>query len=258
MIALFPRFVMSIASSPSPSLQPAEVVEAQLRALQQGNTCRCFEFASPSNRRVTGPLQRFEIKLRQTPAYSPLVGCSSFEILSALSLSPNRWTCRVRVRPAGSSCAPFAVSSPFVEYKWELSRQPEKAAFNLGQCFRHRKYNYRGVIVGYDAKCEQTEKWISQMNVDELTQGRDQHFYHVLVDTRDRPGAQVTYVAEENICADLPSEPLRHPAISQHFSSFDAERAVFEPHAALLMPYFSPYPGCWMVDGVVLDQPVIE
>ena len=37
------------------------------------------------------------------------------------------------------------------------------------------------------------------MNVDTLQHGRNQPFYHVLPDTRDRPGAQLTYVAQ--VCA---------------------------------------------------------
>lgn len=34
------------------------------------------------------------------------------------------------------------------------------------------------------------------MRVDLLPQGRQQPFYHVLVDVRDRPGGQTTYVAQ--------------------------------------------------------------
>ena len=31
-----------------------------------------------------------------------------------------------------------------------------------------RSYRYRGVVVGYDAKCEMSERWMRRMNVDEL------------------------------------------------------------------------------------------
>lgn len=34
------------------------------------------------------------------------------------------------------------------------------------------------------------------MRVDALPGGREQPFYHVLVDVRDRPGPQTTYVAQ--------------------------------------------------------------
>lgn len=54
-----------------------------------------------------------------------------------------------------------------------------------------RSFNYRGAIIGFDHTCQQTEAWMRSMNIDELKYGRQQPFYHVLPDTRDRPGAQV-------------------------------------------------------------------
>ena len=98
------------------------VVEAQLHALQKGDVGRCFAFASPENRRATGPWQRFEMMVRQTPAYAPLVGCSSFSVLSALALDDERYRCCVRMRPAGSSSAPFAVAAVSCDYVWELRK----------------------------------------------------------------------------------------------------------------------------------------
>lgn len=112
-------------SAPSPKLRPVEVVEKQLSALASGDVQQAFAFASPANKQQTGPWQRFEVMVRQTPAYAPLVQCSSFEVLSALSVSENCWQARVRVRPAGSSSAPFAIASPVVHYRWILSRQSE-------------------------------------------------------------------------------------------------------------------------------------
>ena len=41
------------------------------------------------------------------------------------------------------------------------------------------------------------------MNVDTLQHGRNQPFYHVLPDTRDRPGAQLTYVAQACVCVGV-------------------------------------------------------
>ena len=37
------------------------------------------------------------------------------------------------------------------------------------------------------------------MNIDALPLGRNQPFYHVLVDEQDRPRGSSTYVAQENI-----------------------------------------------------------
>jgi hypothetical protein len=64
---------------PAPELSPREVVRLQLEALRKNDSPRedagieaAFNFASPSNKRVTGPLQRFRT-LFDTPAYRPMV-----------------------------------------------------------------------------------------------------------------------------------------------------------------------------------------
>lgn len=44
-----------------------------------------------------------------------------------------------------------------------------------GQVIRHRKYDYKGVIVGYDKECDAPESWIRQMGVDTLPLGRCPH-----------------------------------------------------------------------------------
>lgn len=50
-------YVIHMVESPSTSLTPVEVVEAQLDALKRGDVKTCFEFASPNNKRATGPWQ---------------------------------------------------------------------------------------------------------------------------------------------------------------------------------------------------------
>ena len=108
----------SASKSPSPELSPLEVVSSQLTALQRNNVQRAFAFASPNNKKVTGPWQRFEMMVRQTPAYSPLVCCSRFEVVGALPMGPSKYQCRARVWPAGGSTAPYAVAAPVVDYDW--------------------------------------------------------------------------------------------------------------------------------------------
>lgn len=70
---------------------------------------------------------------------------------------------------------------------------------HIGQVVLHKIYGYRGVIIGWDSSCKAREEWIAQMGVDQLPAGRHQPFYNVLVDVRDRPGAQTTYAAQENL-----------------------------------------------------------
>jgi len=68
-----------------------------------------------------------------------------------------------------------------------------------GVCFTHLLYGYRGVILACEPWCNATEAWKSQMGISKLPRKGTQPFYHCIVDERDRPGAQTTFVAEENV-----------------------------------------------------------
>jgi len=76
---------------------------------------------------------------------------------------------------------------------------PGEILYRIGQVITHRKYGYAGLIIGWDTCCNQSEEWQKQMGVSKLVLGPKQPFYNVLVDARDRPGEQETYVAQENI-----------------------------------------------------------
>lgn len=52
--------------------------------------------------------------------------------------------------------------------------------YRIGQVFRHRRYNYKAIITGWDKKCEADELWTRRMGIDRLQAGRYQSFYHVL------------------------------------------------------------------------------
>lgn len=52
--------------------------------------------------------------------------------------------------------------------------------FKVGQPFRHKRFEYVGVIIGWDSSCQAGEPWIMQMRVDTLPKGRSQSFYHIL------------------------------------------------------------------------------
>ena len=62
---------------PEPELKPNDVVSLQLLAMQQNDDSDfgievTFRFASPANKKQTGPLQRF-IRLVRNPSYRPLL-----------------------------------------------------------------------------------------------------------------------------------------------------------------------------------------
>jgi F-box protein 21 len=54
----------------------------------------------------------------------------------------------------------------------------DKVKYRIGQVFRHRRFRYQGVIIGWDVHCDATEEWMAQMGVGEGR--RWQSFYHVL------------------------------------------------------------------------------
>lgn len=51
--------------------------------------------------------------------------------------------------------------------------------YQVGDVFRHRRYNYTAMIIGWDPECGAGEHWMRRMNVDQLQAGRHQSFYHV-------------------------------------------------------------------------------
>ena len=70
---------------PSPDLTPEEVVRLQVEALQRNDEPRpdagiatAFRFASPGNRRATGPLERFAAMVKG-PVYGDMLGFESAE-----------------------------------------------------------------------------------------------------------------------------------------------------------------------------------
>lgn len=82
-----------------------------------------------------------------------------------------------------------------------------------GSCFLHRRYGYRAVVVGCEPWCTANGAWKRMMGVSQLPRGEYQPFYHCLVDERDRPGGQMTFVGEENVTVEEGSDaafPLEH------------------------------------------------
>ena len=68
-----------------------------------------------------------------------------------------------------------------------LPKQPQRRTtehdgvlYRVGQVFRHRRYDYRAVITGWDPECGAPEQWKRRMGVDRLRAKSHQSFYHVL------------------------------------------------------------------------------
>ena len=86
--------------------------------------------------------------------------------------------------------------------------------FTTGQLVRHRRYNYRGVVVAFDLTCQADDDWyLSNTTQPE----RSQPWYHVLVDGTQ----QVTYAAQTSLAEDDSDEQVVHPLVPHLFSSFE-------------------------------------
>ena len=99
----------------------------------------------------------------------------------------------------------------------------KQVSYRVGQVFRHRRYQYHAVIIGWDTECAASEQWMSQMRVHELPDGKHQSFYHVLVEDKS-----VRYVAQENI-EIVRKEPFTSllEIAGQFFKRWDANTKTF-------------------------------
>ncbi len=95
------------------------------------------------------------------------------------------------------------------------------AKFYIGQIVHHKRYNYRGVVFGFDPECRADEEWYWN---NQSQPERDQAWYHVLVDGADH----TTYVAQQNLEADSTGEPIRHPLVAQVFGALRDGRYTVE------------------------------
>ncbi|XP_015911449.1 uncharacterized protein [Parasteatoda tepidariorum] len=115
-----------------------------------------------------------------------------------------------------------------------LLRHPN-VKYRVGQVVRHRKWNYRGVIIGWDEKARAPIEWLEQMHGKENPHWRDMPNYSILVDTRDRLIPQLTYVPQENIEIITDTQVI-HPMIELHFERFDGIRYLPRPWFQAVYP----------------------
>ena len=85
--------------------------------------------------------------------------------------------------------------------------------FETGQLVHHKRYGYRGVIVSVDPECRASESWYEG---NKTQPGRDQAWYHVLVDG----ASHTTYVAQSNLEPDTLGARVKHPLLSRFFRTF--------------------------------------
>lgn len=96
------------------------------------------------------------------------------------------------------------------------------APLAVGHVVVHRHFGYRAVVTAVHARCEASTVWRAR-NADVSTE--QQPFYTLLVDTRDRAEAQVTYAAHENVTRVAAF--IEHPLIGKVFKEYHARESLY-------------------------------
>jgi heat shock protein HspQ len=100
-----------------------------------------------------------------------------------------------------------------------------EAKFTVGDIVHHRLFDYRGVVFDVDSVFSLTDEWYEQ--VAKSRPPKNEPWYHVLV----HGSVQTTYVAEQNLEADLSSDAVVHPMLTHYFSEFENGRYVMQSRA---------------------------
>ena len=90
----------------------------------------------------------------------------------------------------------------------------KQAKFRVGQVVRHRFYPFRGVIFDIDPVFANSVAWWMAIP-EEIRPRKNQPYYHLFAENSET--VYVAYVSEQNLLPDDSGEPLKHPAIAEHF-----------------------------------------
>ncbi|KAJ9575100.1 hypothetical protein L9F63_007761, partial [Diploptera punctata] len=101
---------------------------------------------------------------------------------------------------------------PKIEPKY---RTDNDVTYAVGMIMRHRQYNYRCVIYGWDPLCAASQEWIRQMGVDNLPMKSHQPFYNVLVED-----GSTRYAAQENLEVATEAVWINHLEVGRYFDKF--------------------------------------
>ncbi|EDO33868.1 predicted protein, partial [Nematostella vectensis] len=116
------------------------------------------------------------------------------------------------------------------------SPRPSNVKYRVGQVIRHKLWNYRAVIVGWDPKLKAPDFWRDANHPADKKHWKDMPNYALLVDTRDRPSPQITYVPEENIEV-ITGTKIFHDEVEEFFEYHDGAVYIPRPWLKKLYPH---------------------
>uniref|UniRef100_A0A0K0ELM2 YccV-like domain-containing protein n=1 Tax=Strongyloides stercoralis TaxID=6248 RepID=A0A0K0ELM2_STRER len=97
--------------------------------------------------------------------------------------------------------------------------RPPFIKFRVGQVVATKKYNIRGVVVGWDEKAAAPVKWLKDHDPEGHYKNDKMPFYAVLITTRDVVLPSLMYVAEIEL--EESSGRIFHPSLSRYLGAFD-------------------------------------
>jgi heat shock protein HspQ len=92
--------------------------------------------------------------------------------------------------------------------------------FAVGDVVRHKRFDYRGVVVGIDPEFQGTDEWYE--TVARSRPPKDRPWYRVLPHGAEHQ----TYVADRNLELDNSRRPIEHPLTDVYFTHFIGGRYV--------------------------------
>ncbi|OCU02121.1 F-box only protein 21 [Xenopus laevis] len=113
----------------------------------------------------------------------------------------------------------------------KLRSNENQVSYSIGLVVRHKRYDYSGVIFGWDPFCMMPPDWIDNMDIHSLPQGADQAFYNVLLED-----GSCSYVAQENLEPHPSPKEIRHPEIGLYFSEFTGTYYIANENLQLQYP----------------------
>jgi hypothetical protein len=107
----------------SPALRPEQVVQEQLKALQQSDHYSAYKLYSPDSKKAIGRFQNFE-SLVSIPPFDSILGHSKADVLMTACHEEGFTCCLVRIVPSDKYSG--TIKTPYLEYWWEVSKQYEE------------------------------------------------------------------------------------------------------------------------------------
>uniref|UniRef100_A0A0N4ZKF5 YccV-like domain-containing protein n=1 Tax=Parastrongyloides trichosuri TaxID=131310 RepID=A0A0N4ZKF5_PARTI len=113
--------------------------------------------------------------------------------------------------------------------------RPPFIKFRVGQVVATKKYNIRGVVVGWDEKAYAPEKWLKDHDPEGYHKDDKMPFYAILITTRDVVLPSLMYIAEIEL--EESHGRIFHPSLSRYLGAFDGySRYKLKEELATLYP----------------------